>query len=161
MDRLADIERRLAALESAGTPPSPPALTEENLLHVLTEQLTDGQGAIVYAGVIPVDGQQQVTWQYALGTDDVDAAEWSALAGAFAALGHPVRLTLLQRVVAGVHDVNELSATEGIGTTGQVYHHLRALAAAGWLRTTSRGHYEVPAKRLVPLYACLVAGGDL
>lgn len=160
MDRLDDIERRLAALEDAASTQPHTATGDQRLLEGLIEQLTDEQGAIVYAGVIPVAGQR-VTWQYGLGTEDIDAADWSTISGTFAALGNPVRLTLLQRIVAGVHDVHELARTEGIGTTGQVYHHLRALVAAGWLRATTRGNYEVPAKRLVPLYACLVAGGDL
>ena len=43
------------------------------------------------------------------------------------------------------------AATEGLGTTGQLHHHLRQLKAAGWLHQTGRGTYEVPARRVVPL----------
>jgi hypothetical protein len=42
-------------------------------------------------------------------------------------------------------------------TTGQLYHHLRQLVAAGWLRTSLRGRYAVPADRIVPLLALLAA----
>ena len=36
---------------------------------------------------------------------------------------------------------------DGLGTTGQAYHHLRQLAAVGWLHSTGRGRYEVPPHR--------------
>ncbi len=42
-------------------------------------------------------------------------------------------------------------------TTGQIYHHLRLLTAAGWLHTTGRGRYEVPGTRVVPLLVVLTA----
>ena len=161
MARIDDIERRLAALEarSAEAPPAPSG-DAFWALQGLTRDLPEGEGAVLFTGVVTV-GDDPVSWQYAVPTKAVDGIEWADLAGAFAALGSPVRLTLLQRVMSGVHDVSDLVAMEGIGTSGQVYHHLRALVAAGWLRALGRARYEVPPNRVVPLYVCLVAGGDL
>jgi predicted transcriptional regulator len=51
----------------------------------------------------------------------------------------------------------ELTGLPGVGTTGQIYHHLRQLTSAGWLRTTSRGQYAVTPERVVPLLAVLAA----
>lgn len=51
----------------------------------------------------------------------------------------------------------DLSGLDGVGTTGQVYHHLRLLTGAGWLRATARGHYAVPPHRVLPLLAVLAA----
>jgi hypothetical protein len=53
--------------------------------------------------------------------------------------------------------VAELRAHERLGTTGQLYHHLRQLVSAGWLRTTARGQYAVPGERVVPLLVALAA----
>jgi hypothetical protein len=47
--------------------------------------------------------------------------------------------------------VPSLLARNEVGTTGQIYHHLRQLTGAGWLHTTGRGRYEVPPGRVVPL----------
>ena len=161
MARLDDIERRLAALEAHASE-SPPTASGDTFwaLQGLTRDLPEGEGAVLFTGAVQVDGIP-ITWQYAMPTSAVDRVEWAHLAGAFAALGSPVRLTLLQRVMSGVHDVSDLVATEGIGTSGQVYHHLRALVAAGWLRALGRARYEIPPNRVIPLYVCLVAGGDL
>lgn len=161
MSRLDDIERRLSALEEHRPQAAPPSSEDAFwALNTMAQHLPEGEGAVLFTGVIPVNGQN-VSWQYGVPTSEVNRANWSELAPAFAALGSPVRLTLLQQIASGVQDVSDLAATEGIGTTGQVYHHLRALVAAGWLRATNRGHYEIPGNRLVPLYTCLVAGGDL
>ncbi len=50
-----------------------------------------------------------------------------------------------------------LVGIDGFGTSGQLYHHLRQLVAAGWLRTAGRGRYEVPPARVVPLLVVLAA----
>ena len=44
-----------------------------------------------------------------------------------------------------------------LGTTGQLHHHLRALVAAGWLASTGRGSWQVPASRVIPLLVVVIA----
>lgn len=51
----------------------------------------------------------------------------------------------------------ELAATSGLGTTGQVYHHLKQLVSAGWLRGGARGTHHIPPERLVTLLVVLGA----
>lgn len=43
-----------------------------------------------------------------------------------------------------------------MGSTGQVYHHLHALVAAGLLEVRSGGRHEVPADRLVLVLAAVM-----
>jgi hypothetical protein len=38
-----------------------------------------------------------------------------------------------------------------------VYHHLRQLTSAGWLRSAARGRYVVPPERVVPLLTVVAA----
>lgn len=78
-------------------------------------------------------------------------------ADALGVLGHPIRLRLIQAVLNGARTTAQLSATEGLGTTGQLYHHLRRLVSAGRLSATGRGRYEVPAGRVVPLLVTIAA----
>jgi hypothetical protein len=86
--------------------------------------------------------------------------DWSTSASALAALGSPIRLTLLREIVHGHATVNELSQVEGLGTSGQIYHHLRHLTAEGWLHTPTRGTFAIPASRATALNAILVALED-
>jgi hypothetical protein len=118
-NRLAELERRIAALESAAPTRSRP------------------QGAPQEDAILELD--------------------WTAWAGPLAALGNPVRLTLLQQILRGNSTVNALSEVQGLGTSGQIYHHLRQLTAEGWLHSPSRGIFAVPPSRVVALLAILVA----
>jgi len=77
-------------------------------------------------------------------------------AAALAALGHPVRL-LLRQVLSGAATVTELQERAALGTSGQLYHHLRQLVNVGWLRVAARGRYAVPPDRVVPLLVVLAA----
>ncbi|QYF73703.1 helix-turn-helix transcriptional regulator [Cryobacterium sp. PAMC25264] len=120
-------------------------------------------GAVLYTGNVTLPGGGPVDWQYALTTDDILARDWSrpASTSALTALGHPVRLRLLQAIATGTVAVAELAALEGVGTTGQVYHHVNQLIAAGWVYSTSRGHYGIPPERVVPLLTVILAAGGV
>src|SRR5690606_17092045 len=116
-------------------------------------------GAVMLLGELTLPTGEPVAWQYGAGAGALLEVEWDDRAAVFAALGHPVRLELLRRILNGTRATAELSAIDGLGTTGQLHHHLRQLLAAGWVRQAGRGVYEVPAPRVVPLLACL-AGAE-
>lgn len=161
-NRLAELERRIAALESARLHPQEQVLPEGVdpeaffALQALKERYP-APGAVLYTGSVTLPDDRQLDWQYGRTTPDVLAADWSARASALAALGHPVRLTLLREILHGRTTVSALSEVEGLGTSGQIYHHLRQLTAEGWLHAPSRGAFAVPPTRVVPLLAILVA----
>ena len=111
---------------------------------------------VLYAGTFAT-GDGGYRWQYGLPTATILDGDFADGAPALSALAHPVRLTLLQAVLAGTHQTAELSALPGLGTSGQVYHHLNQLAAAGWLRSPRRGRWEVPGERTIPLLALVMA----
>lgn len=117
-----------------------------------------GPHVVAYAGSLEIaDGP--VRWQLTHDTDRLLEQDWTALAPALGALGHPARLRILQLVARGeAATAADLADTAGLGSTGQIYHHLRQLTGAGWLRATTRGRHEVPPERLVPLLVILGAG---
>ena len=99
-----------------------------------------------------------LSWPINRPAEDLVSTDWAASVPALAALGHPSRMQILQLVAAGrARTAAELAHAEGLGTTGQIYHHLRQLVAGGWLRVTTRGQHQVPAERLVPLLVVLAA----
>lgn len=158
--RLAALERRVRDLEEGGG---------------ATETAADGatfwalaglkarapQGGVVYAGFVPLPTGEVYEWQGGLPADDLLETDWSELAPDLAAtldaLSHPVRLVILQLVLTGTRSVADLQQDESLGTSGQLYHHLRQLVSAGWLRSPSRGRYAVPPDRIIPLLAVLTA----
>ncbi|MFI9113180.1 ArsR/SmtB family transcription factor [Streptomyces venezuelae] len=158
--RVAALERRLAALEGAAPAPTPPTEGDfwalEGLKRELAEAAAD-DGGVLYTGAVRLPTGERYEWQFGALTEDLLGRDWPENAESLAALGHPVRLRLLREVLGGRRTAAELAELEDIGTTGQIYHHLRQLTGAGWLRTTGRGRYEVPAARAVPLLVVLTA----
>lgn len=96
-------------------------------------------------------------WQAFASVSSLLEADLPQLAESLGALGQPVRLKLLYAVLEGRATVAGLVELDGLGTTGQIYHHLRQLVAAGWLQNAGRGRYEVPPGRMVPLLTALAA----
>ena len=155
-DRVAALERRLG--EPAAVPGSADdfwALSEVRAR--LGDHGSTADGAVLLVGSLRLPTGEPVSWQQGAGTAGLLELDWSERVAAFAALGSPVRIELLRHVLAGVRTTAELAALESLGTTGQLHHHLRQLLAAGWLRQSGRGAYEVPAARVVPLLVCVAA----
>lgn len=166
--RLDAMELRLSVLEEQITHAAPGSSSVAELqpssgadffaLEGVQRSMPDG--GVVYAGAVTV-AAGPVEWQIGLTTEQVMGGDWSAVAPALAALGSPVRVGLMQAVLAGATTVGELNALDEIGTTGQLYHHLGQLTAAGWLHAEGRGRYAVPADRVVPIMVIIAAAGRL
>ncbi|MFE9822423.1 ArsR/SmtB family transcription factor [Streptomyces sp. NPDC005791] len=167
-ERVAELERRMAALEQAAGG-GQPSLGDGDFwaLDGLKDQLEQvgeaaADGGVLFTGAVKLPAGERHEWQYGaltavlLGTDE-DRPDWAEAAEPLAALGHPVRLRLLREILAGRRTAAELAGLHETGTTGQIYHHLRLLTAAGWLQTKGRGRYEVPGARVVPLLVMLTA----
>ncbi|WP_030251617.1 MULTISPECIES: ArsR/SmtB family transcription factor [unclassified Streptomyces] len=153
-ERVADLERRLAALEGAQR--DAPRLDESDFwaLNGLKEQLSEvgaADGGVLYTGSVRLPTGEEYAWQMGALTEGLLEEDWTVAAESFAALGHPVRLRLLREVLGGRRTAADLAELDEVGTTGQIYHHLRQLTGTGWLRTSGRGRYEVPPERVVPL----------
>lgn len=159
-ERVADLERRLSELEAERR--SAPRLSEgdfwalDGLKSRLTE-LTAADGGVLFTGAVRLPTGERYEWQHGTLTEGLLNDDWPAAAEPLAALGHPVRLRLLREILGGRRTAAELAELEEVGTTGQIYHHLRQLTGAGWLHTTGRGRHEVPAGRVVPLLVLLSA----
>jgi hypothetical protein len=149
-DRLARIEERLAALEAGSAPTRPPAGDQFWALRHL-ETLAGDPGAVLFTGLVGLPAGDRYEWQQTIPAEGLLEADWTLQAATLAALAHPARLLILREVLRGTRSAADLQSIEGIGSTGQLYHHLRQLVAAGWLRTTGRARYAIPAERVIPL----------
>jgi helix-turn-helix protein len=159
--RLEAVERRLDQLDRLeGQPPAAPGVDDGRRFWVLEgikARLPAGTGGVLLAGVAPLPTGEHYEWQYGQPTERLLTRNWAELSKALAALGHPVRLRLLQLILTGTRSSADLQAADELGTSGQLYHHLRQLVAAGWLVQTVRGQYTVPGDRVVPLLVLLLA----
>lgn len=77
-------------------------------------------------------------------------AGWDLAADALSALGHPIRLKLIQEVLNGASTTVELCAPKqrrphGSSTTNS------ATGDGGMAELGCRGRYEIPAARVIPL----------
>ncbi|WP_167200224.1 ArsR/SmtB family transcription factor [Brevibacterium pigmentatum] len=127
-------------------------------LHGLVDHVGE-EGGVTYTGyTTPPGGSGPVAWQMGLSSAGLAQIDFAEAAGSLAALGHPVRLQLLQAIYEGTSTVAELGKDERFGTSGQIYHHVHALAGAGWLESARRGHWRVPAQRVVPLLTLVLIG---
>jgi hypothetical protein len=155
----AELEARLQVVESRlgiGATDRPP-LPDPETFWVLDGLRTRDDESVVFAGDVPT-AAGPVTWQYGLPAEALlapDEGSVDTASSRLAALGHPVRLRLLLAVLRGTSSPAELAEVPGTGTSGQIYHHIRTLTAAGWLRSSGRGRVQVPAERVVPLLVAL------
>ncbi|WJV51699.1 ArsR/SmtB family transcription factor [Streptomyces flavofungini] len=87
----------------------------------------------------------------------LEQGDLHALCARLNALAHPVRLRILLACLNGTVTAAEFAARTDMGTTGQIYHHLRPLTQAGWLTSPRRGCYEMPPQAIQALAAALTA----
>ncbi|WP_353648972.1 winged helix-turn-helix domain-containing protein [Nakamurella sp. A5-74] len=156
MDEPLPVDR--SATDRAGEPPIKRERRVQNATSIRLGALEERVRLLESAaqGVVPTSR----TWATEAGVvTDLRSARSTrgVVATQLAALGHPSRLELLMGVVRGATSTTELAAELGTGSTGQLYHHLNQLVAAGWLQTSSRGRYEIPAGRRDALAAVLAA----
>jgi DNA-binding transcriptional ArsR family regulator len=164
-NRVAALETAVAALGAAlrsasgrgGTSAGPGAAPDAEVFWIVEGlRRREPDGVVAFAGDVPLPTGERYRWQWQRPVPDLLAADWSETTATLAALAHPVRMRLLRRVLAGAGTAAELADDAELGTSGQLYHHLRQLVSAGWLRSAGRGRYAVPAERVVPLLVILM-----
>jgi DNA-binding transcriptional ArsR family regulator len=174
-DRLVALERRVTAIEETLARPgdavprttgtgSPRTVDPDTFwaLDGLAARMP-GAGAVMIVGQVALPDGRSARWQEGATTTDLLDDEWDRAAESLAALAHPVRLRLVRAVLRAPTTARDLSELDGMGTSGQVYHHLRQLVAAGWLRARGGGargggRFEVPAERVIPLLTTVLGG---
>ncbi|MFI9006375.1 ArsR/SmtB family transcription factor [Actinosynnema sp. NPDC053489] len=145
VQRLAELERRVAALE--GDEPVAVASGEGGEL---------GYGGQVAVGDGRVSWRIDVTPERALSLPDRPRVE------VLSALAHPVRVEIVRALLTrGGRPATELQRAARLGSTGRLYHHLKALTAAGVVEQDERGGYRLRQAATVPVLVLLTAASDV
>ncbi|MBW0119461.1 ArsR/SmtB family transcription factor [Pseudonocardia abyssalis] len=141
--RLADLERRVAALEGGGAP-----------------EPGDTSGTVRYSGEVHLHGDVSWTIEYDVGSA-LRLGDEPRLA-VLAALGHPARAGIVRALLAGGPcGTADLQEAAGLASTGQLYHHLRSLTHCGLVEQDGRGSYRVAPRVVVPALVLLTAAADI
>lgn len=121
----------------------------------------DHPSVVFYSGHVSQNGQE-VRWepqerrmQQLLEMNSDKAAK------VLSALGNKQRLDILRSVLIEPLSGSELVERLNMGTTGQLYHHLKALLGADLLVQEPGGKYTIPAHRCLPFLLLLAAVGDI
>ncbi|MGH2530959.1 MAG: ArsR/SmtB family transcription factor [Thermomicrobiales bacterium] len=118
-------------------------------------------GAISYAGFYNLgsdDTSRESRWVTDFhAADDLLAQDDQTVARVLAALGNRQRLALLKAILEKPATAAELVERLGMGTTGQAYHHLKALQAADLIEQEERGLFAFKGPR-VQSFLLLLAG---
>lgn len=145
---LADLTERVQRLEERRSTPTPVVDRGEE------------DSFVTYAGAGPwadgrVDRQILRYW-----TEVLEQAPRKA-AGLFSALSNPSRLRIVAELVGGQVTTAELAKRLDQPSTGQLFHHIKELLAAGLIHQPVRGTYAVRKEHVVPLLALLSAAIDV
>ncbi|QGR00317.1 ArsR family transcriptional regulator [Paenibacillus psychroresistens] len=138
-----------------------PSKPEDSKDESIDNKIENEMGTIFYSGQyrgtngFRWDPQQRNVSQL-LGLDSDKAAK------VLAALGNKQRLDILTAVLQKPLTGPEIVEQLNMGTTGQLYHHTKALLGADLLVQEDRGgKYSIPSHRSLPFLLLLAASSDL
>jgi len=160
-DEVSEIKQLLRKfLKDENTPDAPPSASAQSN-HVDYDDSDRHIGAIYYSG--QYNGQKGFRWDpQKRPVDQLLELDSDKAAKILAALGNKQRLDILISVLQGPKTGIELVDQLHMGTTGQLYHHTKALTGADMLVQEERGgRYSLPAHRTLPLLLLLAACSDL
>lgn len=154
--------RASASGASAAGGPRSVSLGDQEMFWSLTalKERYAAPGAVSFTGSVDL-GIGHVEYQWDRPTPAITQMDWSDSADRIAALGHPLRLTILRTLLQGQHTVAELVDQLHLGSTGVAYHHLNQLQNAGWVHSPERGTWALNVSRVVPLLTVIIACEDV
>lgn len=164
--QVADLRMRLTALEerlphsAPGLPPLPPLPA----LSTLPSSLADHkplQERETLQGLLNCDGavqlaEQDIHWRQRLALQPIFAASPELLAQLFAALASPHRVIILRTLCEGPRTSQQLQELLGMGSAGQLYHHLKELLTTGLILQRGRSVYTIEPTKVIPVCIALM-----
>ena len=167
-ERLDDLERRIARLESriSAEAAPPHATSGAPLMRVLHDWRREAEerslpGTVGYVGATYLAGSERL-WARQQSLAELLPADWSPAVGILESLGSQPRLALLRALLReGRRTSAELQEVLGKDqeetTSGHLYHHLRELQAARLITQRRRGEYELAPQAVIPILTILAA----
>ena len=155
--RVLALEKRVAKLEQPIPAPVEASAGESTmwLADALEPSEELPEGSVIFGGNLTI-GECSYIYQWQRPTEAVTHGDWSDNLDRLAALANPIRGDILRRLLTAPASATELVEEEIVTSTGTAYHHLSALASAGWT-TKAGGKYALRPARVVPLLTIITA----
>lgn len=126
-----------------------------------TSQAGTIQGTLSYAGTIQLTGRP-FRFQQRLPAQSLFEAAPELLAQIFAALSSPHRVIILRTLCERTCTAQQLQEVLGMGSAGQLYHHLKELLAVGLITQRERSSaYTIEPAKVIPICAALMVAFSL
>jgi hypothetical protein len=161
--QVVDLQMRLTVIERKsprpvpGLPPLPtlPALPSSSVDHEPLQEREMLQGVLSCEGSVQF-AEQDVHWRQRLALQSIFAASPELLAQLFAALSSPHRVIILRTLCEGPRTSQQLQELLGMGSAGQLYHHLKELLATGLILQRGRSAYTIEPTKVIPVCIALM-----
>lgn len=158
-----DLQKLVTQIASENSPTAVRTTNGEKSTVLVEMNSSDGDlGGVFYSG--QYRGEK---WRYRWEpqerrVDQLLGADSDKVAKVLSAIGHKQRLDILRTVLQEPATGSELVERLNMGTTGQLYHHIKALVGADLLVQEDRGGmYSLPSRRALPLLLLLAAASEL
>ncbi|RAV33392.1 ArsR/SmtB family transcription factor [Corynebacterium heidelbergense] len=116
------------------------------------------EGSVIFAGSVRAGSPGgRVIYQWHRPSHALTDSSWDTKIERLQAIANPVRGCILRRLAAAEATIAQLIEEGVVSSTGTAYHHLNALAAAGWVNKKGEGVYALRAARIVPLLVIMAA----
>lgn len=160
VQRLAEVERRLDALEHKPSAKQQPASADTFwLLDALQAGPEIPDGSVAFGGDVQLGGgSYQYQWQRP--THAVTDEPWTDAITRLSALAHPLRAEILRRLLAAPATAADLVEEGIVSSTSTAYHHLNELSSAGWISKAQASTFEIRPSRVIALMTIIIAGED-
>lgn len=161
--QLSDIQELVSQLTNETTPSTSAKSREHHSIVTIQEGRTETeQGSLFYSGQYRGENRHYRWEPQERQVVQLLELDGEKAAKVLAALGHQQRLDILRTVLKEPLTGPEIVERLNMGTTGQLYHHIKALMAADLLTQEERGgKYSLPSHRSLPLLLLLAATSDL
>jgi hypothetical protein len=161
--QVVDLQMRLTVIERKsprpvpGLPPLPtlPALPSSSVDHEPLQEREMLQGVLSCEGSVQF-AEQDVHWRQRLALQSIFAASPELLAQLFAALSSPHRVIILRTLCEGPRTSQQLQELLGMGSAGQLYHHLKELLTTGLILQRGRSAYTIEPTKVIPVCIALM-----
>lgn len=162
--RLTALEEQVASAVSAGVPTTSfqtRAAVSPPESEAPTSQAETIHGTLSYAGAIQLTGRP-FRFQQRLPAQSLFDAAPELLAQIFAAFSSPHRVIILRTLCERSCTAQQLQEILGMGSAGQLYHHLKELLAVGLITQRERSSvYTIDPTKVIPICAALMVAFSL
>lgn len=159
--QMIDLQEWVKKLSMDQMSKTPPRREEVAIRELVSNDDCKEMGSIFYSGRYQSGGIGYRWEPQERSTEQLIDTDSDKMSRVLAALGNKQRLDILRTLLKGPLSGAELVEQLQMGTTGQLYHHLKALLGANLVIQDKGGRYTIPSERILPFLLLLTGVCEL